>query len=424
MVPPCALLYIAYLSVALLLVPTTALPSVALPDLLYLSNALFSLEWKMPGKHAPVKLAARRLRALERGFLSPCPLTWKYVAVKDSVALRTKHIAKSPGIHEQHNMLAGRPSHHANAATEAVRGTIEPCSYAVAKVAHKQANLARHLWTPASLFEQFPLPIVHIRKENFGKMDGRNLSVASNRAPWADCTTGGVDRPLQLEDAPYAPSDRSSRSVDEKPLPLLADVARNTGTVTSVDEAALSSALDDLRKSCYEDSKDLVMNFVSVQNSWVENFKAMEDTCAGACFKAIRGVADKIEKKTTDLSLQTAKHEKDIHALRDLIADMTDHLEEIDSRCPDVVDVASYLEGVHAPVVLSKLMARSLAEWQVRTLRRVRRQDQPLRREARHVRRDEALQYREPHPLQLLLRPEGALPSVRLTHQLEFIPAL
>eukprot|EP00415_Alexandrium_ostenfeldii_P004878 UN4878 len=39
---------------------------------------------------------------------------------------------------------------------------------------------------------------------------------------------------------------------------------------------------------------------------------------------------------------------------------MTEHLEEIDSRCPDIVDVASYLEGVHAPVVLSKLMAHSL----------------------------------------------------------------
>eukprot|EP00973_Karenia_brevis_P016009 2188335-Karenia_brevis.AAC.1 len=74
----------------------------------------------MVHKHSSAKLAARRQRALAKGFISPT-VGKSWVEVGNSVAPRVRSIAKSVEFHDKHNRVARASFPHATQATRAAR---------------------------------------------------------------------------------------------------------------------------------------------------------------------------------------------------------------------------------------------------------------------------------------------------------------
>eukprot|EP00973_Karenia_brevis_P066610 9260469-Karenia_brevis.AAC.1 len=104
----------------------------------------------MVHKHSSAKLAARRERALAKGFISPS--TGKsWVEVGSSVAPRVRSIAKSVEFHDRHNRVANASYPHATQATRAVRRQVSKEEYAKAMQSHEAANVSKHNWSSAPL---------------------------------------------------------------------------------------------------------------------------------------------------------------------------------------------------------------------------------------------------------------------------------
>ena len=99
----------------------------------------------MPGKHSACKLAERRARALQRGFLQPRPKDIQYVQVPCDIALKAKAEVKALALHSVLNKAAGKPHHFAAHAALAARGTIGEEAFCLARATIKRGNVARQV---------------------------------------------------------------------------------------------------------------------------------------------------------------------------------------------------------------------------------------------------------------------------------------
>eukprot|EP00441_Pelagodinium_beii_P016038 CAMPEP_0197678880 /NCGR_PEP_ID=MMETSP1338-20131121/90764_1 /TAXON_ID=43686 ORGANISM="Pelagodinium beii, Strain RCC1491" /NCGR_SAMPLE_ID=MMETSP1338 /ASSEMBLY_ACC=CAM_ASM_000754 /LENGTH=137 /DNA_ID=CAMNT_0043259867 /DNA_START=36 /DNA_END=446 /DNA_ORIENTATION=- len=100
----------------------------------------------MPHCHSISALAARRQRALERGFLRQRVAGFKYVAVAENMAMKVKQVAASLEVHGNHCKLAGRDIHTASVAALTVKKHIGQEGFQDALRTHKIANRAKHSW--------------------------------------------------------------------------------------------------------------------------------------------------------------------------------------------------------------------------------------------------------------------------------------
>ena len=103
----------------------------------------------MPGKHSVEKLAARRTRALARGFLVPRPEGARHVLVAEAVADRVKAVARSLTIQDAHHRLVGSTTSFARSSTREARSLLSESVYRNSMKDHDRANLAKHSWTEA-----------------------------------------------------------------------------------------------------------------------------------------------------------------------------------------------------------------------------------------------------------------------------------
>jgi len=104
----------------------------------------------MPHLHRPEKLAVRRARALQRGFIRPRPPGCSFVEVSTHLAPRIRTMAKSVATHAAHNALLDRPEHFARHAALAAAGSglIDLPAARAALADHRAANRAKHHWAP------------------------------------------------------------------------------------------------------------------------------------------------------------------------------------------------------------------------------------------------------------------------------------
>eukprot|EP00974_Lingulodinium_polyedra_P064724 6253706-Lingulodinium_polyedra.AAC.1 len=102
----------------------------------------------MPGLHSPAKLAQRRLRAIERGYLkahSAGPaLEWQHVQVKRAVAGRVKLVAASMAMHREHMVISGSCSPFPRTATLAARPLLSQAEFKDAMRLRAASNRQRH----------------------------------------------------------------------------------------------------------------------------------------------------------------------------------------------------------------------------------------------------------------------------------------
>ena len=104
----------------------------------------------MPGKHSPEKLAQRRLRAAQRGYITAKPKDTKFILVKDRIADRARCEVRSLQLHDELNCAAGTPRHFAAHAALAARSSIGEDAFRNAKKVIKIGNAARHRWADAA----------------------------------------------------------------------------------------------------------------------------------------------------------------------------------------------------------------------------------------------------------------------------------
>jgi len=108
-----------------------------------------------PGKHAPDKLAARRLRAINKGFLvahqGGSSSHRRHVEVSSQVADRVKAVAKSLAIQDDHIRSKGSPQPIARLATLALKDQLSHAEFKAAMRAHDDSNAAKHRWKKSDL---------------------------------------------------------------------------------------------------------------------------------------------------------------------------------------------------------------------------------------------------------------------------------
>ena len=100
----------------------------------------------MPHCHSAPATAARRQRAIARGFVAPCPQGHRFVAARADIADRARAVSRSLAVHADHCKIAGRPMHSAIAAATAARPTIGKALFEEARDIHKARNRAAHAW--------------------------------------------------------------------------------------------------------------------------------------------------------------------------------------------------------------------------------------------------------------------------------------
>jgi len=103
----------------------------------------------MPGKHSPEKLAERRRRAAQFGYLRPRAANVRHLQVPVALADRAKDSVRALELHAELNEAAGAPHHFAAHAALAARSVIGEQKFASAKVTIKRGNTARHDWSPS-----------------------------------------------------------------------------------------------------------------------------------------------------------------------------------------------------------------------------------------------------------------------------------
>jgi hypothetical protein len=101
----------------------------------------------MPHVHSVLASAARRERAITRGFLTSKPIGSSHILVPDKIAARVKTISKSLAVHRDHCSLVGRNVHSAAAAAVAAKLSLSPAEFKDALKVHKEANRAKHNWS-------------------------------------------------------------------------------------------------------------------------------------------------------------------------------------------------------------------------------------------------------------------------------------
>ena len=106
----------------------------------------------MPGKHSEQALAARRQRAIGRGYVvAKASDQYGRIEVRPSVAGRVRAMALSIELQEEHNSLTGAGEPVARAATRKARPFLARQQYRQAMERHDAANLAKHHWNGDSL---------------------------------------------------------------------------------------------------------------------------------------------------------------------------------------------------------------------------------------------------------------------------------
>ena len=100
----------------------------------------------MPHVHSVAASAARRRRALEKGFLVCKDADCSYVQVSANVAGRVRAVAKSLSLHRQHCSTVGRSYHFAASAALAAKASIGHTNFQEACRVHRVANKAKHCW--------------------------------------------------------------------------------------------------------------------------------------------------------------------------------------------------------------------------------------------------------------------------------------
>jgi len=104
----------------------------------------------MPGKHSAEKLAIRRARAIDRGFLVPRPPEARHILVPEAIAGRVKAVVASMDLQASHIDLSGKPATFARQATREARTCLHPTEYKQAMLKHDKANVAKHCWSDVS----------------------------------------------------------------------------------------------------------------------------------------------------------------------------------------------------------------------------------------------------------------------------------
>merc|ERR1712061_182714 len=110
---------------------------------------------KMPGLHSPSKLAARRQRAIARGFVSPCNFGKRLIEVDAAVANRVKAVGRMIETHRRNNLACGQNFHYAANAAVAAREVHGNAQFLQDKKIIKLGNAAKHCWADMSDGDRF-----------------------------------------------------------------------------------------------------------------------------------------------------------------------------------------------------------------------------------------------------------------------------
>ena len=108
----------------------------------------------MPHLHSEASRAARRLRAIERGYLQSPPAEHSHVAVPAKLADRVRTMAKSMALHWEHQGKCAKPFHYARHATVAAAKIDASIRVSEALEIHRRANRAKHHISWADLSEK------------------------------------------------------------------------------------------------------------------------------------------------------------------------------------------------------------------------------------------------------------------------------
>ena len=119
-------------------------------SLITVAIVTFCIFFFMSHTRSVAAAAARRARAIQRGFLKEVPVGCKHILVASSIAPRAKDVAKSLELHELHNRLSGNQYHFAKQAAIAVRPLIGDPAFSRARSIHVTRDKVVHRW-PASL---------------------------------------------------------------------------------------------------------------------------------------------------------------------------------------------------------------------------------------------------------------------------------
>jgi len=203
----------------------------------------------MPHRFSPPALAARRLRAAERGFLRQrAPPGRQFIEVPTKIAYRVKCISRSLEVHARHCELAGRPFHFASAATSAVKDHIPLDETLAARRCHRAANHAKHCWGVLDAPDADPLwgsdPWAHSAPSHRMPPD-----LGSAHDPWVRyrALAASVVPPVASSDALRAAVVREVRAALPKLLlEQLATVRTATFELPAVDATATLESPSDL----------------------------------------------------------------------------------------------------------------------------------------------------------------------------------
>ena len=216
----------------------------------------------MPGLHSPAKLAERRLRAHQRGFLVPKSCVAKtFVQVNSLLAPNVKKIVRSLECHAENEKISGRRFHlarHSSLAAEIVIG--EPaCKQQLSW--HRQGNRAKHsIGLPL-----FPTPLTRWAdlEEDVAEVSSNGGASGSIRDPvffndpWREAcatvsceTRSHIASIVSMEDDMDAWSGWRARSLwkvstggDQQSLPNAGDFVPFAANSLSATPSSLDSAL-------------------------------------------------------------------------------------------------------------------------------------------------------------------------------------
>lgn len=100
----------------------------------------------MPHTRSPQAAAARLARARRLGFVTPKEPGFEFIKVPTAIVHRSRAILRSICIHDNHNVIAGAPSHYARSATWKAAAHLNDKEVRTALAAHRAANRAKHQW--------------------------------------------------------------------------------------------------------------------------------------------------------------------------------------------------------------------------------------------------------------------------------------
>ena len=106
--------------------------------------ALFFVLFLMVHTRTPDKVALRRSRALERGYLAPKPPSACHIAVRSEIADSVKTVAQAMAKHFELDEMTGSSLHYLAHSALAARETFGESKYQQVQALNKAAGRAKH----------------------------------------------------------------------------------------------------------------------------------------------------------------------------------------------------------------------------------------------------------------------------------------